>query len=206
MVLLAALCLPLLQVPSARDFMPLIVGTRWTYRETGEEALVFVHTVESSVRVSGQVATPVVVRSQGSPLSTTYYVVNDNTLGIIADDDLRDPYSPPRPVFKVAAETQNWTYAGKVPFDSGDAPITMTGSSRLGQKQTVLGKEVDTLEVTLDGTLTPPKKKPIMQHQVAIYGKGIGLIEMTATQSFNGEKHVQHLELIKVQWPEIPKG
>ncbi len=198
MFVTAALCIHLLQVPTARDFMPLAVGTRWTYRETGEQTLDYVYEAEQTKTVGGAAATPIVIRYQGNPLSTTYYVEDDESVGIVAEDDLSNIYSPPRPLFKVGSGVSQWNYTGSVPFEAGTAPITVTGSSRLAGKKTILGKEVDTLEVTLDMTMTPPKKKPISQHQVAIYGTGVGLIEMTMTATLNGQKHLQHLDLIKM--------
>ncbi len=205
MLALVALTLTFVQAPLARDFLPLIPGTKWTYQETGEDNLTYIHEVQASKTIGGKEATPVVIRYKGNPLSTTYYLADENSVGIVAEDDERMIYSPPRPLFKLGTEAQQWTYSGQVPFNSGVASITLTGSSHLGAKRKILGNEVDTLEVTIDATLNPPatpksKPKPMTMHQVAIYGKGIGLVEMTMSATTNGETHQQHLELTKVQF------
>jgi hypothetical protein len=197
MILAIALSLHVLQAPMAKDYFPLVKGVRLTYLETGEQALTYIYEVGASKEVGGQTAIPIVIRYKGNPLTTTYYVLSDDTLAIIADDDLSSIYSPPRPVFKISAEPQHWTYSGKVPFDTTTAPLTLTGSCHMGEKRTILGQEVDSLEVTIDATLSPLKKKPIVDHQVAVYGKGIGLIEMTRSVTIGTEKHASHLELVK---------
>jgi len=204
MLAIASVGMALVQALSARDFFPVGVGMKWTYEETGEDHLTYTYVVEAAKTLGGKEAYPIVIRYQGNPLTTTYYVLDDAGVGIVAEDSFADIYAPPRPLFKLGEGPQTWSYTGQVPFEAGTAPISLTGSSKVGERRKVLGQEVDTIVVTIDATVTPSAKgrskpQPMTQHQEAVYGRGIGLVEMNMTATVGAKTHHQHLDLVKLQ-------
>ncbi|MCH8979361.1 MAG: hypothetical protein IH945_08990, partial [Armatimonadetes bacterium] len=76
---------------------------------------------------------------------------------------------------------ERWDYIGET-FVGGDlADLQMTGRVKKSGRKEFDGKMIDTLEVRLEATILEEFGTPIKVTQVAIYGRGVGLLSMDMT-------------------------
>jgi hypothetical protein len=198
-MILAALAATLLSASAseAAAFFPLVPGTKWHYEEIGGGARIYVDEVGAAVEVDGRPAFPV-VSSQGAQKESVFYRVESDSVNIVAYEQ-KDPLPSPRPVLKVGSGRTRWTYVGETPLFRSPVVLRMTGESNRRGTREVLGQRVDVLEVKLDAKMEADAGTTIEVVQVAIYGRGIGLIEMTETGKVGANSSRRTLKLIKFE-------
>lgn len=183
--------------PSVAEFFPLTPGARRTYEEKGRGSAVSVDEVGAPETVSGAPATPVVTKESGRAISKTYYRLEGSTLFIVAMDK-EHPLPKPLPILQFNGEKTNWSYEGPSDDTKAAEPIFMTGEAKLAGERTFMGKKVATLEVKLVTTVGGGRAQEKIE-QVAIYGRGIGLLEATAKTRVGRNAATSTLKLVKVE-------
>jgi hypothetical protein len=171
--------------PAPADFFPLVPGSSRTYETRGVSTHVNQDVVGDPVTVDGKPATPVTTYEFGQKISTIYYRVDDDGAYVVAfgSDKAGDPprlLKAPIPVFKVGDGAFAFDgYAAPMEKDHIPDTVHLIGKTKMAGKRTVLGKSVDTIEVDTDVEIG---SGPLSQknHEVAIYAKGIGLVQMTS--------------------------
>lgn len=198
-MILAVLASTVLAAPAseAAAFFPLVPGTKWHYEEVGGGARIYVDEVGEAVDVDGHPAFPV-VSTQGNQKDSVFYRIDADSANIVAYD-AKQPLASPRPVLKVGSGRMRWTYTGETPFFRSPVVLRMTGESTRKGTREVLGNRVDVLEVKLDAKMEADAGTTIEVVQVAIYGRGIGLIEMTETGKVGTNSSRRTLKLIKFE-------
>lgn len=185
--------------PKASDYFPMREGTRWTYRESGTTGLRYVDEVETPVTLKGRTVFPITSRQSGDIIGKIYYSIEDDTVAIVAEIDLRQPFEPPRPVFKLGDPTATWDYGAEIPYGPSKAALTVKGTSKLGFTRRVFGEEVPAIEVTTDAVIRPKKGLQIVQHMVAYYAKGYGLVSLVTTSGSGKDQRTSSLDLVKFE-------
>lgn len=188
-----------LEPPKASDYFPLRQGMRWTYRESGTTGLRYVDEVETPVTLKGRNAFPITSRQSGDIIGKIYYVVESDSVGIVAEIDLRDQYDPPRTVFKIGDPTATWDYGAEIPFGNAKAALLVKGTSKLGSTRKVFGEDVPVLEVNTDATIRPKKGPVVVQHMSAFYAKGYGLVYFESISGSGKDQRTSQMELVKFE-------
>ena len=179
--------------PDAIEFFPLVKGNRWVYQDTMNE---YTDEVGVPVTIGGQPATPVTTILSGKPLDTVFYRVEKDSISIVAYK-ANEPLPAPIPVFQLGEK--NWTFSGVTKWLGGPAPISIKGSSSLGGRQKVLGKEVEVLVVRLNAKIGGENGASINVNQVATYARGIGLVKMEQENVVNKQKQKSKVELLRFE-------
>lgn len=187
---------------SASDYFPLKVGRRMTYEEKSLQSGMTTDVVEEPVDVKGVMTTPVATYQGGNKVNTAYYRVDAEGVAIIAYDPER-PLPEPLPVLKVAGtEKMTWEFKGAGSAEKLAEPLAMKGESQvLKAEREVLGKKVQVLQVKINAFVGGGKAREEIE-QVAIYGKGVGLVELTSTTKIGKRKAVSILKLTKIEEPK----
>jgi hypothetical protein len=198
-MLTALLVFSVVATPSidAIDYFPLAPGTKWVFREEAQFAEgTYSDEVKDPINVGGESIIPVETRQNGKLVDTVHYRVSGDTISIFAYD-IKQPLEVPRPVLRVGTGTVKWEYAGMTPFLGAVVPLTVKGASTPKGKRKVLDREVECLEVRFEARIGPPDKKPILSKQVAIYAKGIGLVEMQEKTTVDRKTEERKLKLVE---------
>lgn len=185
-------------VPTAADFFPLTPGTRWTYRETIEGTRrTYVDEAGEPVAIGERSATPIVTKRGTALIGTTFYAIAGDRIEIVAEEDARNVLAPPRPLFEVGADERKWTFDGTVPYNLRMVPIKIEGRSKRGGPREFDGKPVATLSVTISAVIKIGRRDNITQNQEAVYGAGIGLLEMRQKGKTKQGESSTELELVE---------
>lgn len=202
-LLAATLSIAPAPVYSAADFFPLKAGSRRTYEEKSIQTSVTTDVVETPVEIKGVMTIPVTTLQNGTKVNTAYYRVDADGVAIVAYDPT-NPLPKPLPVMKVAGlEKLVWEpWEGPSSGDKMAEPLSVKGESQLlkGERD-VLGKKVPILQVKIVATLGGGAAREQIE-QVALYGKGIGLVELTSTTKIAKRKAVSVLKLTKIEEPK----
>lgn len=195
--MLAALCLTFALAPTAAiDWFPLQPGNKWTYREEGRFLQnSFVDEVLEPVSIGEVKAFPVTTSQDGKVIETVYYQETPDVIFIVAYDP-KKPLKDPRPLFKASSKKETWDYVGLTPFLRDFVPLKLKGESSPKGKRTVLGREAELLEVKFDAQLGATSNDVVLSKQVALYAKGIGLVEMTARTTVGRQTDEVKLKLV----------
>lgn len=183
--------------PAVTDFFPLQPGTKWTYDSVSGVAGVYVDTAMPEVMVGGKAAVPVRTTMAGRMVGETFYRVEGDTVYIVAYDP-KKPLDIPKPVLKVGPGRTEWTHAGNTPFDGAMSPERLKGSAQMRGKRRVLDREVEILEVRLEGTVGAGSTG-VEVRQNAIYARGIGLVSMSQTARVGDRQDRSSLTLIRFE-------
>jgi len=182
---------------TANDYFPLVAGTRRTYEEKVDNISTSVDEVGAPVDVKGVAAIPVVTTEAGRAISKTYYKVDGSTVWIIGSNP-EHPLPKPIPIVQVNGEKTSWSYDGPTDDTKLAESISMTGQSRMLPPRDVLGKKVSILEVKLITAMGGGRAQE-RSEQTALYGKGIGLIQLTSKTTVGKHKATNELKLIQVE-------
>jgi hypothetical protein len=214
LALVAAIVLSPAFAPPANvsDFFPLVAGSTWRYEESSGKQIMGMTedkcepkaTVErletdkeskKEIVVEAKQAIPIASYSDGKKIDTVFYEIRDDVVYLVAFGPkglLKDPY----PVLKFGSGSNKWDYSGSTVFMGRDTQLVMKGSSKKSGVRDVLGDRLETVEVTLEVVLMPGTSIPIKKSQVAIYAKGVGLVEMRETTIVNKNKRVATRKLV----------
>jgi hypothetical protein len=181
----------------AEEFFPLVPGTRFTYEDTGAGTATTVDEVGRPIEIEGLQAIPVVTNQRGQQ-ATTYYRIDGNTVVVVAYSSSR-LLAAPMPLFQVGTGRQQWEYQGLTDSVKQPEPILIRGEARLIGTRTYFGKRAEVLEVKIDARVGAVA--PEQQQQVALYARGIGLVEMSTISRVGNSSITRKLRLIKVEPP-----
>jgi hypothetical protein len=196
MIVTVASALLLTQTSSVADFFPLVPGTTWEYQEVaGFNARTYKDVVGEPVEVGGKMAYPVISMVDKKEDGRMYYMVEGNTLFLVAYD-ANKPLGSARPIVKFGPGTTKWEFEGDTMFLSSPAAMKMKCQATLKGKKEIFGKEVEMLEVRFEGQLGEAGTS-IRSNQVAYYAKGIGLYEMLSDNTIGQSKSKSSLKLLK---------
>jgi hypothetical protein len=162
--------------PNISEFFPLNPGDTWEYVAEGQGGTIRLTNRVQPAKEVGDVpaAFPVDTIVQGRTTGTTYYMVKDNSVYVVAFD-IKKPLFEPRQMLTLEEKTAKWDYQ----FTEDYLPVDVKNEATLRGRRKVLDREVDVLELKVDAVLGDPKGANERMTQVFLYGRGIGLIEMT---------------------------
>ena len=171
----------LLQSEGIKAYFPLNTGDKWVYDETGDTGSMRVtDIVGDEVKINGFPCIPVISSSNGKELDRVYYTVGEGQVMIVAfkeDKPLKSPYA----IIRLPELGSKWSHNGETMMGDAPADLELEGNvKKIGQRE-FDGKKVDAIEVRLKATLLEAFGTGFTVEQVAVYGKGIGLISMEMT-------------------------
>ena len=164
--------------PSAAEFFPLEVGTKWHYEErVARRATLHRDEVLAPVMVGEKMATPIASSLQGHVYDTLYYRVEGDTVYLVAYDP-KKPLSMPIPILKVGNARMKWDYSGETELANEPALLTMKCESAPKGVRAVLAIDREIMELKVDATVGGSAVTGIQNRQTALYAKGVGLVEI----------------------------
>lgn len=187
------------------EYFPMNPGDEWTYEERSEgRGQTSEDSVGSAVPINGIPAFPISTRLDGRPSGVAYHAFVGDSVMIVAFD-IKKPLEPPYPILKCDANRRGtWEYTGTTSFMGEFANLSLKGSTKPGPTMDVLGTKRETIEVTLDAVVSVPElpKAGVKNQQIAIYAKGIGLVELRETSQVSNRREERTRKLISYK----PKG
>jgi hypothetical protein len=185
--------------PQAAEFFPLVPGTKWHYEEIGTAgAVLYVDHVGTPEEVDGKLAVPVSAFQGNRKLDTTYYRADGEAVLIVGYQPDK-PLQVPRPILRVGSGRVRWNFVGDTPFYHDPVPLRMEGEANLRGTREVLGRKVDVLEVKLTAKVGGDAGTALDIRQTTLYGRGIGMIEMTEVGKVGKSSHRRTLKLVKFE-------
>jgi len=186
-MILSLICLTALQRATAGDFFPVVPGTVRTYEQkrTGE---VLTNSIGNPIELGSMTVVPITEAAGSGSGSTTYYKVGEDDVSIAAYD-IKKPMNVPMPILKVGVGKVTWDYQGSTGSGKDAERLLAHGEAHLAGQKLVLGKKIDILTVKLSAAIGIGLSGETFE-QTAVYGKGIGLIELT-TKTKLGKKSAE---------------
>jgi len=188
------------------DFSPMIPGTKWTYEDGN--GLQLVEQLREPIDIGkGVMAYPKSSSASRNASAAELYRIQDNTLemvGYLDKSKKESPinlFSPPQPVLRVASGKAEWQYSTELPTTQGPVLQLVHADSNHGPKRKILDREVETLIVHVFSQIGNDKEG-VQIRQDAVYGKGIGLVEMTEATKAGGRTVKRVLKLVKFEPPQ----
>jgi len=166
--------------PGVSEYFPLNPGDAWVYEDSGAGGdAVTTDTVHDPIEIKGIKVFPVVSTTDEKEAGRVYYRLGEGEVTIVAFKK-SEPLSKPYAIVKTP-DMGNWHYQGET-FMLG-APMDLILDGKVKNAGTVEfdGKKVEAIEVRLEARIMEEFGTPWTVTQVAIYGKGIGLIRMDST-------------------------
>jgi len=205
--MLAALLLALAQDPvTAGDYFPTVAGTTYVYSQQAKETTSLTWTIKAPTEIDSWQVIPIQTMADSAVVPTTlYYRVASAGVSMFALGSDGHRASDPQPFFELGNASGDWTFSGAV--SAGDEPtsITIIGKTKRGKPTKALGRTVDTIIVTRDSVLGN-LDSALRVHQVLIFGKGVGLIEMNETSQIGKRKQSSILKLVEIRSPGAATG
>lgn len=186
---------------TAADFMNLKPGARHFYEEKSMRSSTSEDEVGRPIEITGKMATPVITRQNGRTINTTYYRVDTDGVYIVGYDPAT-PLPSPLPIFKFAGKQKvTWAFDGPTGAGKEAEMMQMAGEAQQKGERTVLGKKVAVLEVHIKAVVGRGITAEQVD-QVALYGEGVGLFQLTSTTRINKAKAVSEVRLVKTEEPK----
>ena len=186
-------------VESVSDYFPLVPGTKWHYSESSRGGDVsFVDEVGKPVDLEGGSATPILTKMSGRLVDTRYYRVEGDTVWWVAYGE-KKMLPQPQPIFKLGSGKTKWTFDGETMFVNEPAPFRNESESNRKGRRKVLDVEREVVEVRQKGLLGGDRGTQVRGSQVAMYAKGVGLVELQSEQSMGGNTSKSLLRLVKFE-------
>lgn len=184
------------------DFFPMSVGNRWIYREiSGSSQAESTDTVLAAEEVQGVMRTPIITTFSKREVDRAYYAVIQGEVHIVAFVK-NNPLTTSYAILKDPTVAKNWKHDGETFMQGAPADMKLSGNVKFGKKEEFDGRLVDTIVVTLDTILLEKSGSPIKSNQVAVYGRGIGLIRSESTFKLKKRTEKATRQLVKY----IPNG
>jgi len=181
------------------EFFPLKAGTKWTYLEKAKfDTLEYVDEVKQGIKIGERYTIPVETRANGKVLETRHYQIEGDTVLLVAYSS-KLLLEPPQPVLKSANGKVSWTYAGKTPFLGAMVPIELKATVTPKGKRKVLDTDRECIELNMDAKMYGGAGMTIDFHQVALYAKGVGLVEVKQRQRGAGESSESSTRLTRFE-------
>ena len=163
------------------DFFPLNTGDKWSYTEESDGIKSRVtDTVGEMVDIEGLDCYPVITKRGKRELDRVYYHMGEGQVFIVAFKEL-EPLGVAYPIIQVPEMGDSWDYVGETVVGGDLADLTMHGRVKRSGRKEYDGKKIDTIEVKLEATILAAFGTPVKVTQVAVYGRGVGLLSMDMT-------------------------
>lgn len=189
-IVLAAVVAPPLTFEEVSEYFPLNPGDQWVYEDKNDDGSMRVTdtvgevtTIKENLRVGGvmslkeTVCTPVITTRAGSELDRVYYTVSEGEVRVVAFS-AKHTLVLPYPIVRIPGESSKWSHIGDTVMEGAPADLSLEGSvKRIGNRK-FDGKSVAAIEVRLEATMLAKLGTGFTVTQVAVYGKGIGLLSM----------------------------
>jgi len=182
---------------TAADFFPMGAGIARTFSDTSQTTVTTTEEVGEPTKVLSQIASPVVVK-QGDKIVTTYYYRVDGDTVYLIGTDPKQPLPQPMPILQFKGQGSKWTFQGPATTQKITELIQLKGESRLGKTMDIFGKKVLTIESKLE-VMEGQGRGADKVEQKAIYGQGIGLIELVSTTKVGHESITTTRKLVSFQ-------
>lgn len=179
--------------PNIAEFFPLNPGDTWEYLVEGVGGTIrMTSRVKEEVEVGDSTAFPVETLLQGRVTGTTYYRVKDNSVYVVAFD-IKRPLFDARRMLTVDSKTVKWDYQ----FTEDLLPVDVKNEATLRGRRKVLDRDVEVLELKVDAVLGDPRGANERMTQVFLYGRGIGMFEMTEERKVARNTFKRKMKLAK---------
>ena len=176
----------------ATDYFPLVVGNKWEYESSvGSIKVNYTDEVLTAVQIDGMEAFPIKTTMEGEGRGQVYYRANGDSvlmLGLFTDRLLPKP----REVIKVGKGTVKWVYVGEAAVKGDQNLLNMHAESKAIGKRKVLGKEAEIIQVQFQSEIVQGAGTKATIKQVALYARGIGMIEMTE-ETKSGDRTIKRV-------------
>ncbi|MBS1723266.1 MAG: hypothetical protein JSS66_09975 [Armatimonadetes bacterium] len=170
------------------DYFPLKTGTKWVYIDSSEgQSATYTDSVGNVQSVGGRDAVPIVTKIKDEVDGSTFYRVEGDQVLLVAFDQ-NNPLASPYPILMFGDGKNNWSYTGSTQWLGAPAPMTMKGSCRRAGSREVLGETREIIEATVDVVIGPERGVNMKSHEVSVYAKGVGLISLKGTTTYNKQK------------------
>lgn len=174
--------------PAPADYFPVREGATWAYEDESDgRKQTFKDKALAPVKIGDRTAYPIESSGGGTPRQITYYAFEGDAVLMLGSDP-KKPLASPYAILRVAERRTDWTYSGQTPFYNDPAPMSLKAEATPKGERTVLGRKVALIEVVLDAVVGGGETS-IRNRQVALYGRGIGLIELRETARIGGNKY-----------------
>jgi hypothetical protein len=175
--------------PVVTDYFPVEVGSKWVYTDTLNKIdSKCEDSVVAKTQINGQELIGIHSKIDERHFETTYYRVDSDRVMLMGFDPkklLAKPYA----VFAMATKGEmKWTHNGETMIFDELAPMTMKCSAKPLGSYKFKGQVISAIEVRLNAEVDLGPKTKATSEQVAIYGKGIGLIELRETGKYGRQK------------------
>lgn len=182
-----------LAAPGIAEFFPLNAGDVWEYTTEGAGgAMRVMNRVQPKRPVGDHEAYPVQMILQGQVMGTTYYAIKDNSVYVVAFD-IKRPLLDPRRMLAVDDKPVKWDYQSVEDL----MPLSVSNEATLRGKRKVLDREVEVLELKVEAVLGDPKDVHEKLIQTYLYGRGIGMFEMTEERRVSRNSYKRKMKLAK---------
>ena len=177
-IVLALVAAPTLTLEEAKDYFPLNPGDKWVYEQRGDEGSMRVtDTVGEQTILDEFECIPVITTRRNQELDRVYYYMDKDEVKIVAFNK-KNPLVDPYTIFRMPERGSKWSHIGDTMMGDAPADLDLKASVKRVGKKEFNGEKYDAIEVKLTAKLLEKLGTPFTVKQVAIYGKGIGLLSM----------------------------
>lgn len=187
----------LLRTQTVAGYFPLVPGQIRTYEDVSGRKTISTDEVLSPVQVSGQEVFPVNTREGRSLIITNYYRV-DGDIVYLLGSDLKNLFPDPLPIIKFSGQPTSWNYSGPVSQAKHADIMGVLGECKSTKDQNLFGKSVKCIQTKLKAQIGYVVEGD-GDEQVAIYGQGIGLIQLTTVSRAGKARAVSVRKLIRIE-------
>ena len=184
MIGILAIALAATQTSAALDvseYFPLVPGSSWRYLgEMPDVTMHFTSTVQKPVDFDGEPAIPIVNIFDSRSIEKTFYIVTDRIISVFSFSEF-EKLPAPYTILQSPDVGEKWSVRAKTRVLGVFADMSLIGTVKRLKSRRFDGKSIDVLEVTLEGTIIEAGGILTDMKQVSVYGKGIGLMEMSQT-------------------------
>lgn len=195
--MIAALVLGCVVALDVAEFFPTKAGTEWKYEmlSTGSR-VVSTTKAGAPVTIGDEQAIPFKTTVGGTLVETIHYRLSTDTVYVVAYKAV-EVFDEPRPILRVAEGGAKWD----VDTSEDGLPLSLKNESTMRGRRKVLEQEVDVLELKVVAVLGEKATLSTEYKQTAIYGRGIGLVELTEERKVNKKVYKRTVKLTKYTAP-----
>ncbi|MCU0316217.1 MAG: hypothetical protein MUC92_06465 [Fimbriimonadaceae bacterium] len=188
--------------PKVENYFPLTEGLTLTYENrVAKETWTSVDVVGAPVKVGERMATPIITRVSGREVDRAYFVIEDETVLLVAFSAER-PLATPYPMLKVGSSRVNWDFAGNTVMQGEETEQMSKGWSRPSRPRTLDKKRFNTVEMSIEDVVGAASGVPVVTRYTGIYGEGIGLVEMTSVETIGRQRTERTRRLVSMRQAE----
>lgn len=189
-LVLAAIAAQPLTFEEVGEYFPLNTGDSWVYQEEGDDGSMRVTdtvgeltVIKERVRIGGKMSiketegTPVITTRAGRELSRAYYSISEGEVRVVALME-KAALETPYPIVRLPGRSSKWSHSGDTVMEGAPADVSYEASVKKIRQQPFEDGRIDAIEVRLVATMLEKLGTKFTVIQVAIYGKGVGLLSM----------------------------